>query len=76
MEKSVRKLDFAPSGIATIVQINDLKNSPGFVKKELRQATNQALQLLQDNYPEFVAKQVINNCCDFLNLLKFFMFSD
>ncbi|KAI5389141.1 hypothetical protein KIW84_074695 [Lathyrus oleraceus] len=61
LEKSVRKLDFAPSGIATIVQINDLKNSPGFVKKELRQATNQALQLLQDNYPEFVAKQIFIN---------------
>jgi hypothetical protein len=58
LEKSVRKLDFTPSGISTIVQVNDLKNSPGLGKKELRQATNKALQLLQDNYPEFVAKQV------------------
>lgn len=72
MEKSVRKLDFAPSGIATIVQINDLKNSPGFVKKELRQATNQALQLLQDNYPEFVAKQVINSYLDFFKYVGVF----
>jgi hypothetical protein len=61
LEKSVRKLDFTPSGISTIVQVNDLKNSPGLGKKELRQATNKALQLLQDNYPEFVAKQIFIN---------------
>lgn len=58
LEKSIRKLDFSPHGISTIVQVNDLKNSPGFFAKELRLTTNQALQLLQDNYPEFVAKQV------------------
>lgn len=61
LENSIRKLDFSPDGISTIVQVNDLKNSPGLYlfKKELRQATNQAVQLLQDNYPEFVAKQVL-----------------
>lgn len=59
LEKSIRKLDFNPGGISTIVQVNDLKNSPGPGKWELRQATKQALQLLQDNYPEFVAKQVL-----------------
>lgn len=60
MEKSIRNLDFSPDGINTFVQVLDLKNSPGlfFYKKELRQATNRALLLLQDNYPEFVAKQV------------------
>lgn len=58
LEKSIRKLDFSPNGICTIVQVNDLKNSPGPAKRELRQATNQAVALLQDNYPEFVAKQV------------------
>lgn len=61
LEKSIRNLDFSPDGISTFVQVNDLKNSPGFFAKELRQATNQALQLLQDNYPEFVAKQVVVN---------------
>ncbi|KAA8547176.1 hypothetical protein F0562_003615 [Nyssa sinensis] len=61
LEKSIRKLDFSPGGISTIVQVNDLKNSPGPGKWELRQATKQALQLLQDNYPEFVAKQVFIN---------------
>ncbi|VFR00818.1 unnamed protein product [Cuscuta campestris] len=63
MEKSIRNLDFSPDGINTFLQVIDLKNSPGlfFFKKELRNATNQALQLLQDNYPEFVAKQVFIN---------------
>ncbi|KAE9608633.1 hypothetical protein Lal_00020735 [Lupinus albus] len=61
LERSIRKLDFTPGGICTIVQVNDLKNSPGPGKWELRQATKQALQLLQDNYPEFVAKQVFIN---------------
>ncbi|CAL0306699.1 unnamed protein product [Lupinus luteus] len=61
LEKSIRKLDFNHGGICTIVQVNDLKNSPGPGKWELRQATKQALQLLQDNYPEFVAKQVFIN---------------
>ncbi|GER37845.1 Sec14p-like phosphatidylinositol transfer family protein [Striga asiatica] len=63
LEKNIRKLDFCPDGICTIVQITDFKNSPGLIlfKKEPHKATNQALQLLQDNYPEFVAKQVFIN---------------
>ncbi|XP_051127038.1 patellin-3-like [Andrographis paniculata] len=61
LERSIRKLDFRPGGISTIVQVNDLKNSPGPNRWELRQATNQALHLLQDNYPEFVAKQIFIN---------------
>ncbi|XP_047166567.1 patellin-3 [Vigna umbellata] len=61
LERSIRNLDFTPGGINTIFQVNDLKNSPGPAKRELRIATKQALQLLQDNYPEFVAKQVFIN---------------
>ncbi|GER37849.1 Sec14p-like phosphatidylinositol transfer family protein [Striga asiatica] len=61
LERSIRKLDFSPGGINTIFQISDLKNSPGLGKRELRIATKQALQILQDNYPEFVAKQVFVN---------------
>ncbi|GLU06716.1 hypothetical protein SLE2022_237180 [Rubroshorea leprosula] len=61
LERSIRKLDFSPGGICTIFQVNDLQNSPGPGKRELRLATKQALQLLQDNYPEFVAKQVFIN---------------
>lgn len=58
LERSIRKLDFSPGGVNTIFQVSDLKNSPGAAKTELRIATKRALQLLQDNYPEFVAKQV------------------
>ncbi|KAK9058643.1 hypothetical protein SSX86_023485 [Deinandra increscens subsp. villosa] len=61
LERSIRKLDFRSGGVNTIFQINDLKNAPGPGKRELRLATGQALQLLQDNYPEFVAKQVFIN---------------
>ncbi|KAI4387941.1 hypothetical protein MLD38_000324 [Melastoma candidum] len=61
LEKSIQKLDFGPTGICKIFQVNDLKNFPGITKKELRQATSQALQLLQDNYPEFLAKQMFVN---------------
>lgn len=61
LEKSIRKFDFNPTGTSTIVQVNDIKNSPGLFKREFNQVTNQALQLLQDNYPEFVARQVFIN---------------
>lgn len=58
LERSIRKLDFSSGGVSTIFQVNDMKNSPGLGKKELRSATKQAVELLQDNYPEFVFKQV------------------
>ncbi|XP_058087215.1 patellin-3-like [Magnolia sinica] len=61
LEKGVRQLDFSPTGICTLVQVTDLKNSPGPGKRGLRQATNQAVSLLQDNYPEFAAKQIMIN---------------
>ncbi|ESQ38651.1 hypothetical protein EUTSA_v10028522mg [Eutrema salsugineum] len=61
LEKSIRKLDFVAVGVSTICQVNDLKNSPGPGKTELRLATKQALHLLQDNYPEFVSKQIFIN---------------
>ncbi|CAL9137367.1 unnamed protein product [Musa acuminata var. zebrina] len=58
LEKGIRNLlDFKPEGVSTMVQVTDLKNSIGLAKKELRQA----LDLLQDNYPEFAAKQVFIN---------------
>lgn len=61
LERSIRKLDFSPGGVCTIFQVNDLKNAPGPRWKELRIATKQALVVLQDNYPEFVVKQVFIN---------------
>ncbi|KAL1214482.1 Patellin-3 [Cardamine amara subsp. amara] len=61
LERSIRKLDFSSGGVSTIFQVNDMKNSPGLGKKELRSATKQAVELLQDNYPEFVFKQAFVN---------------
>lgn len=58
MEKGIQQLDFKAGGVSSLLQINDLKNSPGPSKKEVRVATKQAVDLLQDNYPEFVAKSV------------------
>ncbi|XP_010930773.1 patellin-3 [Elaeis guineensis] len=58
LEKGIRQLlDFSPGGVCTMVQVTDLKNSIGPMKRELRQA----LTLLQDNYPEFAAKQIFVN---------------
>ncbi|KAI4388827.1 hypothetical protein MLD38_001122 [Melastoma candidum] len=59
-EKSIGQLDMRPGGISTFVQVIDIKNSP-VLKKEIRLTTDKTLQLLQDNYPEFVAKQVLIN---------------
>lgn len=58
MEKGIQKLDLRPGGASSLIQINDLKNSPGPAKKELRLATKHAIGILQDNYPELVAKNV------------------
>ncbi|XP_044509683.1 patellin-4-like [Mangifera indica] len=61
MEKGIQKLDLKPGGISSLLQINDLKNSPGPAKKELRIALKQAVGILQDNYPEFVTKNLFIN---------------
>ena len=58
MEKGIQKLDLKPGGASSLIQINDLKKSPGPAKKELRIATKQAIGIFQDNYPELVAKNV------------------
>ncbi|MCO5605298.1 hypothetical protein L7F22_059480 [Adiantum nelumboides] len=59
LEKGMQKLDFSPSGVHSMVQVFDMKDSPGFVKR--RNITKKAFSLLQDNYPELVAKQVFVN---------------
>ncbi|KDP25078.1 hypothetical protein JCGZ_22613 [Jatropha curcas] len=61
MEKTIQKLDFNPGGVSATLQINDLKNTPLPTKKELRIATKKAVDLLQDNYPEFVSKNIFIN---------------
>ncbi|KAG6492603.1 hypothetical protein ZIOFF_047568 [Zingiber officinale] len=60
LEKGIRELlDFTPAGISSMVQVTDLKNTPRLGKH--RQATKKAVTLLQDNYPEFIAKKVFIN---------------
>ncbi|XP_020593343.1 patellin-3-like [Phalaenopsis equestris] len=55
LEKGIRQLlNFRPGGISTMIQVTDLKNSPGPLKRDFPHA----LGLLLDNYPEFVAKQL------------------
>ncbi|XP_078440888.1 sec14p-like phosphatidylinositol transfer family protein [Wolffia australiana] len=62
LEKGIRQLlDFSSGGVCSMVQVTDLKNSPTLLKKDVRHATQQAVDLLQDNYPEFVAKKVFIN---------------
>ncbi|ONI11913.1 hypothetical protein PRUPE_4G134100 [Prunus persica] len=61
MEKAIQKLDFKPGGVSSILLVHDLKDMPGPSKKELRLATKQVVGLLQDNYPEFVARNIFIN---------------
>lgn len=60
MERQIQTLDFRRPelGKSSLLQINDLKDTPGPSRKDLRVATRQAVALLQDNYPEFVARNV------------------
>ncbi|XVE52781.1 hypothetical protein DITRI_Ditri02bG0151200 [Diplodiscus trichospermus] len=59
MEKGIQKLDF--NRVSSLLQINDLKNTPGPSKKEVRLITKQVVGTLQDNYPEFVLKNIFIN---------------
>ncbi|KAB2636890.1 patellin-4-like [Pyrus ussuriensis x Pyrus communis] len=61
MEKAIQNLDFKPGGVSSILLVNDLKDMPGPSKKELRHATKQVVGILQDNYPEFVARNIFIN---------------
>lgn len=61
LEKEIQKLSFNPGGINSMVQITDLKTTPGPAKWGLRQVTKKALTILQDNYPEFVARKIFVN---------------
>ncbi|XP_022751614.1 patellin-4-like [Durio zibethinus] len=60
MEEGIEKLDFY-GGVSSLLQISDLKNTPGPSKKEVRLIMKQVVGLLQDNYPEFVVKNIFIN---------------
>ncbi|PON62632.1 CRAL-TRIO lipid binding domain containing protein [Parasponia andersonii] len=61
IEKGINKLSFKNGGVHSIVQITDLKNSPGPAMKELHSVSKKALVLLQENYPELVHKNIVIN---------------
>lgn len=58
MEKSINQLSFKTGGADSILQITDLKNSPGPEMKELRSVCKKSFMLLQANYPEIIKKDV------------------
>lgn len=74
MEKGIQRLRFEKGGVDSIVQITDLKNSPGPAMKEFRSVSKKALLLIQDHYPELVYKNVndslsllgLNDTCCYL----------
>ncbi|KAL5998683.1 hypothetical protein ACLOJK_009627 [Asimina triloba] len=61
MEGCVRDLNLKAGGIGSIVQISDLKNSPGPPTKELRITLRKAVSVLEDHYPDFVEKNIFIN---------------
>ncbi|XP_047339378.1 patellin-4-like [Impatiens glandulifera] len=61
MEKGIKKLHFKADGINSLIEINDMKNLLSPSRKELRIVTKQAVNLLQENYPEFVARNIFIN---------------
>ncbi|GAA0138822.1 hypothetical protein LIER_00492 [Lithospermum erythrorhizon] len=61
MEKQIQKLNFKPGGVSSLLQINDLENTPGPARKDLRIAMKQAVGTLQENYPEFVHRNIFIN---------------
>ncbi|KAK4253363.1 hypothetical protein QN277_010682 [Acacia crassicarpa] len=71
MERGIKLLNFKPGGVNTIIQVTDLKDMP---KRELRLASNQILNLFQDNYPEMVARKIFINVPWYFSLL-YSMFS-
>ncbi|XP_062024154.1 patellin-4-like [Rosa rugosa] len=60
IEKGIKKLNFK-RGVDSMVQITDLKNSPGPDFKELRSLSSKTLLLLQENYPELIQKNIVIN---------------
>ncbi|KAF9607876.1 hypothetical protein IFM89_003580, partial [Coptis chinensis] len=61
MEKCVQELSFKPGGVNSIVQVTDLKNSPGPGTKELRIFGKKAYMLLEEYYPELTYKSIYVN---------------
>ncbi|KAG1361518.1 patellin-6 [Cocos nucifera] len=61
MENGIQQLRFKPGGPGSLLQVIDLKDSCGPDMKELRSATKKVVSVLQDNYPEFVVRNIFVN---------------
>ncbi|XP_008805237.1 patellin-4-like [Phoenix dactylifera] len=61
VEKGIQELSFKPGGAGSLLQVIDLKDSCSPDMKELRSATKKLVSVLQDNYPEFVVKNIFIN---------------
>ncbi|KAG6635709.1 patellin-4-like [Carya illinoinensis] len=61
MEKGIQKLDFKPGGVSSLLQISNIRNTSGPSKKEIWFSIKQVIGLLQENYPEFVEKNIFIN---------------
>ncbi|KAL0419761.1 UNVERIFIED_CONTAM: Patellin-4 [Sesamum radiatum] len=56
LEKGIQNLRFRPGGVDSLVQIIDLKNSPGTASKEVKLICKRIITMHQDNYPALVYK--------------------
>ncbi|KAG7592637.1 CRAL-TRIO lipid binding domain [Arabidopsis thaliana x Arabidopsis arenosa] len=60
-EKCVRSLDFSPEAKSSFVFVSDFRNAPGLGQRALWQFIKRAVKQFEDNYPEFVAKELFIN---------------
>ncbi|KAL2238749.1 UNVERIFIED_CONTAM: Patellin-4 [Sesamum indicum] len=51
LEKGIQNLSFRPGGVDSLIQIIDLKNSPGTASKEVKLICKRIIAMHQDNYP-------------------------
>ncbi|KAI5067418.1 hypothetical protein GOP47_0017946 [Adiantum capillus-veneris] len=59
LEKGIQRLDFSANGVNSMVQVIDFTgHSPSFLGRGLR---SKILDVLQNNYPELVSKQIFIN---------------
>ncbi|KAF6150939.1 hypothetical protein GIB67_026860 [Kingdonia uniflora] len=62
LEKGMRKLNFKPGGVDSVILITDLKNAPGPSGKELRLTAKKLfISLFVDHYPEILYKHIVVN---------------
>ncbi|KAF7121391.1 hypothetical protein RHSIM_Rhsim13G0035300 [Rhododendron simsii] len=61
MEMGIQKLGFKSGGENSILQITDLKNSPGPATKELSSLNKKIVVLFQENYPELIFRNIYVN---------------